>query len=712
MIANATGIITNNVTEGFVFNFERKDQVLNPIVQKGLEIIKAQVNAGILKNNYNFCVLKRGVHHLLNFEVYAEKAVKIIAIKNAQLLSFEEVQKELPGAPSNESDFISFLNNLPQIQASDEAKSVDEEILAAVTCHIEAKSSKGKINKIHNFCVVKEGIHYLLRVSALHKASTDKVTITSSQLLSYQEALQVFPGVSDSEEDFIEFLKWLPLLEPKYHKDGDLSLAKSVSTDTEKAFVLPELYQPAAPFSWLKDFQSHLDQAHNIQWVYTLNSRDDGKKLPDPTQALAITFNEDLPVYNIKGEPQTDTTLRKIVGWIIFTQKTLEQNNYAITMQRVQEYQLGKILTQCANLLRMVPDIIIDDELLLNLAGQIISMSASILRAVSHAYFFKTEEWKKGMNALQSTRVDMTPHSNLKEIVETIYANTEGAKSTYVTAWDTVNERLLVANSGRRWALEPQKLIKFKEIKDKCQSLFPEQEVALSARYISIGTVQFLISTVHSLFEFCIAEKDTIYIGAISNLKIIRDSFIKQLMHLLKWQLNPSKRELYLCKMYRLFPKALAECQWQQLVTLFRKEQPLQEEIIAIVEGNELTQEQAINMIVYNWNCGEAEIALNSCRDLPKLLAQNPVDLPGTLGERLFFSAFLPTEKINLEEFVGQQELIQIDPCKKCQQLWPIYEALYWSIRQSGLDMHLLEQLDKRIQNNYYRKLKGKDLPQ
>jgi len=85
--------------------------------------------------------------------------------------------------------------------------------------------------------------------------------------------------------------------------------------------------------------------------------------------------------------------------------------------------------------------------------------------------------------------------------------------------------------------------------------------------------------------------------------------------------------------------------------------------------------------------CGEIKIALDICRDLGSLSVEKRKLLPKTMGERLKISAFT-TEQERMSRVRRRMEI-----CTKCREMWPILEALYWSVRVSGMDISAIERL-------------------
>jgi hypothetical protein len=94
-------------------------------------------------------------------------------------------------------------------------------------------------------------------------------------------------------------------------------------------------------------------------------------------------------------------------------------------------------------------------------------------------------------------------------------------------------------------------------------------------------------------------------------------------------------------------------------------------------------------MFISNLACGEVKIALDCCRELGSISQENRKHLPKTLGDRLQIFAFFKKNQV--------REIERIDICQKCQDTWLVFEALYWALRESGLNMALTEKLNRAI---------------
>jgi hypothetical protein len=463
----------------------------------------------------------------------------------------------------------------------------------------------------------------------------------------------------------------------------------------------PSLPRRSETPEWYTNLKSLLDGSSSARVVKKINADRLGKSLADPAAAFESVFKQVLPFDGVQEFRLKNSALQKLIGWIIFTQKMLELSHSSEIVGIIQKFSLGKILSQCAELLHYVPQDMITHDLISRIAKELIFSVTQVLETLSHHYFFESSEWKDGLKNPRSANASDFPHPALFTVLETILEEKSSIRSfVCVAAWDNAKNRLMVAKSGRTWAVNPAEINEWENARKKCSFTFSKESVFFSWLTMGEMTMRFIFNTVCVFSQFCKVNQDTIVCPeSIANYNKIRGDFVHMLGTLHSTRSKVNDRILILSVVKRFFSNALSNKKWDELFDHFQEDQVTENSLMRIVAGKESTKKQALMMALCYLPCGEVKIALDCCRELGTFSPKQLQSLPKTLGERLLFSAFQPVE--DYDEKVRAQlkshQLPGMDICQKCKDLWPVFEALYWSIRECGLDMSVIEKLSQKV---------------
>lgn len=119
-----------------------------------------------------------------------------------------------------------------------------------------------------------------------------------------------------------------------------------------------------------------------------------------------------------------------------------------------------------------------------------------------------------------------------------------------------------------------------------------------------------------------------------------------------------------------------------------------------------------------DYSTGEQKIVFDCLREMGKLSAAERQTLPHSLRERFSFYTVKPEDTKTTQNpskdyrekpsahHTGRHEnqAHELDLYGKCIDLWPTYEALYWGIQHSGLDLEEFEKLECKIQAAHQQK--------
>ncbi len=475
--------------------------------------------------------------------------------------------------------------------------------------------------------------------------------------------------------------------------------SKNEVEDQVKGSLVPSLKRRSAPITWCKNLQSLLNTSSDVRWVKKINTNPLGISLADPTSALDSVFKESVPLYSVQGYNQKNSALQKVIGWIIFAQKMHEIKQTPAKFEIIQKYDLGKVLSKCAQLLQSIPQGMISDDLIPCIAGQIVISAAQILETMSHHYFFVSSEGKDSLKPPKSTNGKDLAHPTIYTVLENVLEEKGNNPYAYVAASDSRNNRLMISKSGRMWAINPKEITEWKNARERSSYQYQKESLFFSSLRMEEITLRILFNSVRVFSQFCEANKDTVWPENITNFNKIRGDFVNTLATMHSSRPKADDRMHVLSLFYRFFPDALSLKKWNALFDHFREDQVSQKSLMGIVMEGNCSKEQALMMSLCYLPCGEVKIALDCCRELNTYSKEQVQGLPKTLGERLLFSAFQPIGKYDekVRAQLKKQELPRMDICQKCKDLWPVFESLYWSIRKCGLDLSIIEKLDHHI---------------
>lgn len=705
----------NHFNKEIVFNFNTKQKEDNKVVNIALEIITEKIKKEGIKKKYNFNVQTEGSPQLLHIKLFPSGSPSSFDIQ-VEFLSFKDLAT-YDGSPSSEESFLAYLQTLTSITVESPSPSftlvnginfdvinknaVDPEIINEALLFISKKMHQGKTENNYNFYLLNDGIYQLLHLEISKKGGVFEVN--NICIGTFENARAFFPEAPSIKNHFIKHIKKaFPRLEipsktassPSHKK---IKNSKSMDLNSDSKHLTPPLYEPSA---WLEDIQSVLDHS-DLRWVKKMNENSYAAALPDPSYVLESVFKEKLSLYTIHGVKQQNNAFQKIVGWIIFTQKLLKLENTAEKASMLQKLRIGEIINQCASLLIHVPSEMIDDLGSL-LAVQINLTAAQVLETMSMYYFFESVEWKK---AIKSLRTDSPKNDHFPILTQTLNIILDRKKdviNTCVLAWDTFEKRLLLANSGRSWGVFPQNIKNWNATREMCTFSLPNNPLFFTDIAVKQITMQILFRITYVFSQF--SDKNHKSINSpksINDVNTVRGRFAHLVSDLYNSRPNIEDRITMLSLMHCYFNQALPPEQWNALLHLAEKEDVSELDVMAIVMRGKTTKEQHVAMFLCNYTCGEGKIALECYRALGQLSSKQRQQLPETLGERLLFSAVRAKKEERVRGtpiFIGKHEAIQkMEICEKCHDAWHAFEALYWSFQQTGINLHILEKLEKLI---------------
>lgn len=419
-----------------------------------------------------------------------------------------------------------------------------------------------------------------------------------------------------------------------------------------------------------------------FSWLKIINENKEVNLGEPPIEVSKHNLGKILPVSIEKG-----SNLYNIVAWTICIQKVLKLDPIK-AIEIIQTAKLGGKLSQCAEYICAIPAEI-QDDVVRQMAFQIRYTAVELLKTQSHYYFHQTTNWKNGRDGLKrshSAEADQNAQC-LQKTVSTL-PKEPGSSSAWVIAKDTVQDRLWISQSGRTWAVNSNKLAYWAKNKLNWKRLVGNR---LSFCTLIVDSVTMeMISKITAIYvEFCRSNSDRSSVSHFTDFNKVRGDFCARVVKLFATRPDAAKRTFILSRMQKYFPDALPEEKWKQLFKLVDKKTVSQQDVAAVVMNGKSTCDQLIAMSTAVANCGEFKIALEFCRELSILPEESQKLLPKTLGERLEIYAFKSQQNVDS----GKRERMRI--CERCCQLWNVYEALYWSIRSSGLNLSMIEKLDR-----------------
>ncbi|MGE5196676.1 MAG: hypothetical protein ACM3JI_05045 [Anaerolineae bacterium] len=464
----------------------------------------------------------------------------------------------------------------------------------------------------------------------------------------------------------------------------------------------PPLFQ--ASIDWLEHFQTFIEKSKDLKWVKGVEDHSFGRTLDSPVSHLAL--------FSVKGQELLagDSTLKKMVGWIVFTQVLFGIEDVTKKEAMIRDLQLGKILSEIAQILNSIPQDLIDESLS-QIAFEINQRSTEMVEVMAQYYFLESEMWKTRFAAPEVRSQEMPHDPMLKKILEIILK--DGHDKTLVVARDFKN-RFIFSRSSRMFNLQPKKIQSWKQTQEKCKA-YPRSDSTFSCHFTSEAlektTVQLLLNVAMCFSQSqLVKERDYQYI---TDFNFIRGRFITYLSRLNKNNPDLSERMSLFSSLHHLFEGALSQEKWEELFELFRSGDLSQETIKRIVMSEYADYTQALTMTLSQLTCGEVKIVLDYCREAGKLSLEERLKLPSTLNEALHFSAVRPlsnsvtsfskndlTKRIQWKDEIDQREVAYLNLCPKCKNLWPVFEIFYRIVVESGLDISSIEALSKLIQNS------------
>jgi hypothetical protein len=585
----------------------------------------------------------------------------------------------------------------------DEGKKKNEVIQKALEL-ITLRIHENRPQKKYNFYVQTQDPYQFINITLFTSASKS-FDVTHTSLLSFEDIKDVFADDSSKEENSLQEAHKFTIFndeccETQENEEEQVVQSKSkVSnspSETKTTTLVPTLYRPTASLEWLKTLQSLLDQSSDLRWVKKLSEGPFIDSLSDPATDYEAVFKAKVPLYKING--QNNTTLQKVVGWIIFIQKILEIEDIKSKINMIHKYSLGKVINQCASLLYHVPLEMVDD-LMPHLAGQINLMATQILETISIGYF-ESLEWQEALQKLMTNATTPSQQPMREKTLETILNYKEASNRTYVTAWDLFKNRLMISMSGRLMALAPENIQKWKTLRHHCKESLPYLPLFFNgALFLNEITAQILSRIASAFSHFCSTNPDVYWPNNLLVSKTVKGNFVNLLVTLMNIRSDFDNRKTVLSVIHRLLDSALPTEKWNRLFHLIQNDHISEEEMLSIVMDGKATNAQLAAMSVSFWFCGEGKIALDCCVELGSYSRKQLQNLPKTLGARLSFSAVQFREKQDEEKAarIGKHQVSYLKICQRCQETWPIFEALYWSLRKTGINMLFLDNLQKVI---------------
>lgn len=519
-------------------------------------------------------------------------------------------------------------------------KAIDSKIIEKSLDVISKEIDTTGIRREYNICVLNNKDYFLLQITTAKTSNPYLINIQDIQLLSYENAKREISDVPNRKEDFINDLKKLTLIEIKQN------------SCSSKSLNIP----PCMILSWKEN----------------------------PTIKNRENLNE----------------------WIAFANTVFTKNDTGAKVSIIQELQFGRNLNACAKLLNSIP-LNEFDESSMPVADQIVSLSVSMIEEMTRHFFFESKEWKGMLGGLRYDSKSAPHYPKVKEIVNHIYENEVFSNKTIVTAWDSFEGQLAATVSGRMVAVNKNVINSLIGIRKSCQNIDKKSEfktVHFPKLVINEFSAKLLINIADQLVEF--GELHQVNPKFLNDQNKIMGDFIHLLFVLHQTRTKALDKKIVMLKFQRLFDKMLPPEIWDDLLNYFQSEKHDQKEFLNIFKNFCPSRTQLVMMSLANLCCGEMKIAIDRCTKLGRLSSEERQNCPETLGERLFFSAHHPHIRSSKQIAhkgklvnLNNREFVEMDICQKCHELWPIMEALYRSIKISGLDISEMEKLSKFKRN-------------
>lgn len=351
-----------------------------------------------------------------------------------------------------------------------------------------------------------------------------------------------------------------------------------------------------------------------------------------------------------------------LAGWITFIQKVMELD-LTEKVSLIRQHRLGKVLSYCAKLKG-------DNE------GQILGLAYQMIDAMANYYFFKSDEWRKGVRGLENSE---WTNPQLKRVVNS-FEHLISDRATVVFAQDSSQNSLSIARSGRMWSFKDEKMLEWRRVKEEIAKELPGQKLRFPLIVTNDIKMRLLTSVVQTYVKFFRSKNWQERISRFTDLDKTQRDFVNTLINLFSSDSDFELNRSGLNVLHNYHPSALPSEKWKELYRLAAEEiSPIpQRMLLNIVIGHESTDQEAVAMALTHLPCGEVKIALDRC------LNAYTAPYKTTLGSQLKFAAYQIT----------QGGVCRLDICTKCRQTWPAFEALYWSIAESGLNMDIIAKMN------------------
>lgn len=388
----------------------------------------------------------------------------------------------------------------------------------------------------------------------------------------------------------------------------------------------------------------------------------------------------ELTVLDLSLAIKEGSNLHKILSWTKYIQKLIKFED----LETIQQGQLGKMISQAAACLNQVPPEM-RDESFEKISWQVQSTASQVLTRFS-AHYFQHGNWQQGRHGLDGSDV-LKPADvlALSKATNSIDPEVRG-RLTWVLAEDNLRGKTWVVQSGRPWIQTRPNLVAFARAKEHWTRALPD--VSFAKLLVNPITMRILYQITDDYVQTCRMTGDKDSVTHFTNFNKVRGDFNKLLVQLCSTRPNLADREKVIGTMRQFFPNALPKEKWEQVLKVCAKPEIGERDMGEVILAHRVDAQQAVAMALATTFCGEFRLALDFCRELASLTAEELSKLPLTLGERLKIVAFAPDKD-------GQMKPMPI--CLKCHELWPIYEALYSSIFFSGMDFGAIEELSRII---------------
>lgn len=423
------------------------------------------------------------------------------------------------------------------------------------------------------------------------------------------------------------------------------SFAANVLNIESIQLVVPKSEYASIFVDWLKDHEISLDESS--EWLKGLPQA----ALEDPNPALAHFFNSKIN--------------NNLLGWVIFVQKVMElDDNEKVKM--IRQFQLGNVIGQCAELIGKSKG---GDDLKQQVSRQVNQLSFDLINAMT-SHYFNSNSRSGGLE-----RSDLNDRSQKLQGAVKSFTTLPGDRFTIVFAKDSGKDSMRIVRSVRMWT-DNDRMVQWSMSKADWRKHFPGQWLQFTPLLVNDVKLEIMFQTMSLYLDHChkICENDKL--PFFFNFTQIKEGFVHEL-HTLHGA-RPEDRQFYLEQVRKSFSAALPADKWVELAKLFERSSITKDQLMKTLGDFQTTPEAAAAMSLAHLPCGEMKIALECCEETGALPLERREALPSTLGARLQFAAFNPR---------GAK---RVDICHKCKEIWPAYEALYWAVRESGLNMQQL----------------------